>query len=64
MSDIQTTIPSFNPSGLKSVDAVKHLTEQLMDYIRENVPEGRCRSIALTNYEQAAMWAVKAHFTK
>jgi hypothetical protein len=34
-----------------------------MAYIRANVPENRCRSIALTNYEQAAMWAVKANFT-
>lgn len=33
-----------------------------MTFIRENVPEGRERSIAITNYEQAAMWAVKANF--
>jgi hypothetical protein len=58
----ETTIPSFNPSGKSEVDAIKGLTEQLMDYIRENVPENRQRSIALTNYEQAAMWAVKANF--
>lgn len=58
----ETTIPSFNPSGKDEVAAIKEMTERLMDYIRENVPENRQRSIALTNYEQAAMWAVKANF--
>ncbi len=59
----ETTIPSFNPSGSEVVAEVKKRTEELMDYIRSAVPENRCRSIALTNYEQAAMWAVKANFT-
>lgn len=59
----ETTIPAFNPSGKSEVDAIKEMTETLMKYLRENVPDNRCRSIALTNYEQAAMWAVKANFT-
>lgn len=59
----ETTIPEFNPSGSDVVAETKRLTEELMTYIREHVPENRCRSIALTNYEQAAMWAVKANFT-
>jgi hypothetical protein len=58
----ETTIPAFNPSGSDVVAETKRLTEELMEYIRENVPENRQRSIALTNYEQAAMWAVKANF--
>jgi hypothetical protein len=58
----ETTIPDFNPSGKSEVDDIKGMTEALMDYIRQNVPENRQRSIALTNYEQAAMWAVKANF--
>ncbi len=58
----ETTLPNFNPSGLSEVDAIKSMTEVLMQYIRDNVPENRQRSIALTNYEQAAMWAVKANF--
>lgn len=62
MSDKETTIPSFNPSGKSQVDEIKRRTEELMDYIRENVPDNRRRSIALTNYEQAAMWAVKSNF--
>jgi hypothetical protein len=58
----ETTIPSFNPSGSEVVAETKRLTEELMEYIRQNVPDNRARSIALTNYEQAAMWAVKANF--
>lgn len=58
----ETTIPTFNPSGSEVVAEIKGLTEELMEYIRANVPENRQRSIALTNYEQAAMWAVKANF--
>lgn len=58
----ESTLPAFNPSGSEVVSETKRLTEELMDYIRANVPDNRCRSIALTNYEQAAMWAVKANF--
>ena len=61
MSDA-TTLPDFNPSGSDVVDEIKQRTEELIKYIQENVPENRQRSIALTNYEQAAMWAVKANF--
>jgi hypothetical protein len=60
--DAATTIPAFNPSGSEVVAEVKSRTEALLDYIRDNVPDNRARSIALTNYEQAAMWAVKANF--
>ena len=58
-----TTLPEFNPSGSDVVAETKRLTEALMSYVVNNVPDNRCRSIALTNYEQAAMWAVKANFT-
>lgn len=58
----ETTIPAFNPSGSEVVADIKAKTEDLMDYIRANCPENRQRSIALTNYEQAAMWAVKSNF--
>lgn len=59
----ETTLPEFNPSNSPVVDGIKQRTEDLMQYLRENVPDNRCRSLALTNYEQAAMWAVKANFT-
>lgn len=62
MSKAETTIPGFNPSGSEVVSGIKSRTEELMTFLRDNVPENRCRSIALTNYEQAAMWAVKANF--
>ncbi len=58
----ETTIPSFNPSGSEVVAEIKRRTEELMNFLRECCPDNRCRSIALTNYEQAAMWAVKANF--
>jgi hypothetical protein len=58
-----STLPEFNPSGSEVVAEVKRRTEELLEYVRDNVPENRCRSIAITNYEQAAMWAVKANFT-
>lgn len=58
-----TTIPSFNPSGSDVVAEIKRRTEELLQYVQDHVPANRERSIALTNYEQAAMWAVKANFT-
>lgn len=58
-----STMRDFNPSNSDVVDEIKRRTDDLMDYLRQNVPENRCRSIAITNYEQAAMWAVKANFT-
>ena len=61
--DKASTIPTFNPSGSDVVAEIKSRTEALLDYIREAVPANRERSLAVTNYEQAAMWAVKANFT-
>lgn len=64
MSDnTASTLPDFNPSGSEVVAALKAKTEDLLKFIRDHVPENRERSIAITNYEQAAMWAVKANFT-
>jgi hypothetical protein len=63
MSDSASTLPAFNPSGSEVVAAIKARTEELLGYLREHVPNNRERSIAITNFEQAAMWAVKANFT-
>lgn len=63
MADEASTLQNFNPSGSEVVAEIKRRTDELMDYMRANVPDNRCRSIAITNYEQAAMWAVKANFT-
>lgn len=61
--DKASTLPGFNPSGSEVVAGIKQKTEELLSYLREVVPDNRCRSLAITNYEQAAMWAVKANFT-
>lgn len=61
--DKASTLPAFNPSGNEVVSGIKERTEALLAYLRDNVPENRERSLAITNYEQAAMWAVKANFT-
>jgi hypothetical protein len=58
-----STLSSFNPSADKRVDVIKGMTEEMFAYLRKEVPDNRCRSIAITNFEQAAMWAVKACFT-
>lgn len=63
MSDTASTMPSFNPSGSEVVAEIKAKTEALLNYVRDAVPNNRERSIAITNFEQAAMWAVKANFT-
>ena len=62
-TETASTLPNFNPSGDDRVATIKAKTEDLLKYLRESVPDNRCRSIAITNYEQAAMWAVKANFT-
>ena len=58
-----STNPDFNPSGSEVVDGIKSRVEGLMEYIDENVPDNRQRSIALMNLEQGSMWAVKANFS-
>lgn len=61
--DKASTLPAFNPSGSEVVAEIKAKTEDLLQYLRDKVPNNRERSIAITNFEQAAMWAVKANFT-
>lgn len=62
-----TTLPDFNPSGNPHVAEINRRTEALIAYINEEIgsdADPRCKAIALTNYEQAAMWAVKSLFVK
>ena len=56
------TLRDFNPTNNKTVDQIKQLTDELVAMIKENVQPNRCRAIAITNYQQAAMWAVRANF--
>lgn len=60
---------SFNPSGDDLVTKIKRYTADLIDICnveKDKKPmgeEGRLWSLAMTAYEQAAMWAVKASTT-
>jgi hypothetical protein len=55
---------SFNPSGNALVDEIKALTSELIDIIIDEVlPHTNDESsalLAMKDYENAAMWAVKA----
>lgn len=56
---------SFNPSGSEEVDAIKRIAADFIDMLigianDRSHPGARCASIAMTEIESAAMWAVKA----
>ena len=57
---------SFNPSGESKVEEIKRLTANLIDTCADGrgemqaSEEARLWSLAMTAYEEAAMWAVKA----
>lgn len=55
---------NFNPSMLSSVDVLKYLSAALITMMepgkKAGGDTGRCAALAITNYEQAAMWAVKS----
>lgn len=59
---------SFNPSKDGKVDEIKRLTADLIDLCHQEADRssaqgheiGRLWSLAMTHYEDAAMWAVKA----
>ena len=61
---------SFNPSGKMEVDKVKQMAADLIDVIEqisqstENAEAKRCFSIAQTDIETAAMYAVKGIIKK
>lgn len=57
---MKITDPTFNPSGDDRITAVKEAYANLSECIEYNVPDCRRRSIALTNLETSAMYAVKA----
>lgn len=52
---------TFNPSQDSVVDQIKQKTADLINLCEELKPkDGRLASLAQTEYENAAMWAVKA----
>jgi hypothetical protein len=56
---MSVTDTKFNPSGNPAVHAIKTKANELAALV-EVLPNGRRKSIALTQLEQASMWAVKA----
>lgn len=72
MSDVPVqpnspTFASFNPTNNEHVAFIKTHTDELINYLKNLdgiSPDGNRRiALACTNYEQAAMWAVKALFS-
>lgn len=56
---------TFNPSNNPQVDEIKAAAANLIDMLNpiasdRTHPGARCASIAMTEIESAAMWAVKA----
>lgn len=56
---------TFNPSANPAVDDIKRRAAELIDLLGPIAasrihPGARCASIAMTEIESAAMWAVKA----
>jgi hypothetical protein len=63
------TYRDFNPTGDERVAQIKGGADELIKYVRAHTlasgPETQRRaSIAVTNFEQGAMWAVKALFSE
>jgi hypothetical protein len=57
-SRVRTT---FNPSNDSVVDQIKQKTAELINLCEDlKGKDGRLASLAQTEYESAAMWAVKA----
>lgn len=54
------TDPKFNPSNNPTIDAIKRAVVEMENFITEEIPAGRRRSVALTKLEDFSMWAVKA----
>jgi len=53
---------SFNPGADPEVEKVKQLSAALIDLVREHpaaATDPRLAALAMTAYEEAAMWAVK-----
>ena len=63
------TFSDFNPTGDDRVNWIKGNTDAVIKYVRDVSsafgPEGKRRaSLAITHYENASMWAVKALFSE
>ena len=52
-----TTSLYADPVSEDHLEVMHDLADELQDYLRENLPNNRLRSIALTNIEQGMLWA-------
>lgn len=50
----------FNPGGNPQVDEVKRKAAELIDYVLEHGRDRRTAALAATEFETAAMYAVKS----
>jgi hypothetical protein len=69
MAKQSPTFKDFNPTNDPRVAKIKHSVDELIKMVRTMTgtsgPESKRRaSIAVTNFEQGAMWAVKALFSE
>lgn len=69
MAKQSPTFRDFNPTGDDRVAAIKGRVDELIGLVRNlteaSGPETRRRaSLAVTNFEQGAMWGVKALFSE
>jgi hypothetical protein len=56
---------SFNPSANKEVEEVKKTVAALIDFVEEHKSlDGRLAALAITIFEEGAMWAVKLMTTE
>ncbi|AGH07415.1 hypothetical protein SUFG_00048 [Sulfitobacter phage phiCB2047-B] len=56
----QVTDRDFNPSGDQVIYGIKDAVVDMEQYILDNIPNGRRRSVSLTKLEDFSMWAVKS----
>jgi hypothetical protein len=62
LSEQSPTFADFNPGSNPDVAAIKAMTDQIIEYVKLAGKDQRRVALAATNYEQAAMWAVKSLF--
>lgn len=51
---------NFNPGGDLRVNEIKRMAADLIDFIDCEGKDPRCSSLAMTAFEDGAMWAVKS----
>ena len=62
MTESTPTFAHFNPTNNENVAEIKRRTDELITFVQEVGKDKRRVALAVTNYEQAAMWAVKSLF--